>query len=582
MSKRQEEEEPVILGVDCVETTEDLVSLAASNESEEEKKMPNDPGQSLDGGLKFLSAVSESRQKLSKSLLTDVLLKSSLKRGELTRDKLISDDSGLWKSLRVSNSGEKELSVKEENKFASDFDWNEEDCNDESEDYIPGRDENVRNSISSKQKGSLSGRQPMMVQAKSNKVKGGKTETEPRPYKKRGRKRRWDNALGIASNLKTCQFCNKVFKTSQACVKHMKKGKCVSSVFCFLCAKPFESEEQLENHLLSHEEKSRSGSFKCNDCKRTYRTRAGYVKHFKMGTCLKRDDFEDGEVGDYACDMCPSKFSTEAYLKLHKYKVHENPSDTHTCPDCGKKFFSKQGYKKHRSGRPCTEPLKCKICGKTYSSKAKESFRIHMRHHRTEATGVLFECDECDRTYMTQMALTKHKLSHTGVKPYRCDICGKAFAMRYMVKDHARTHTGERPYPCTLCGSTFSNRGHLARHMRSHENGTLLKRGRPKKVRGLEDAPVGLKVIDISSALQSLDRQTIQVVDSQMLDTQVPGAPMIIRTDNNTIIITEGWPAGSVSGSAEVTTELQSDVGTEVIASISNDPAPSSPVAGTS
>ncbi|RUS82885.1 hypothetical protein EGW08_009350 [Elysia chlorotica] len=360
----------------------------------------------------------------------------------------------------------------------------------------------------------------------------------------------------------------------------MKKGKCVSSLFCFLCAQPFDSEEQLEVHLLTHEEKSRSGCFKCDDCNRTYRTRAGYVKHFKMGTCLKRDDFENGEVGDYVCNICGSQFSTEAYLKLHKYKVHENPSDTHTCPDCGKKFYSSQGYNKHRSGRPCTEPLKCKICGKTYSSKAKESFKIHMRHHRTEATGVLFECDECDRTYMTQMALNKHKLSHTGIKPYRCDICGKEFSMRYMVKDHARTHTGERPYPCTLCGSTFSNRGHLGRHMRSHENGTLLKRGRPKKVRESVGAPVGLKVIDISSALQNLDRQTIQVVDSQMLDTQVPGAPMIIRTDNNTIIITETWPPGAASGTAEPMIEQQSDAGPEITAPVSSGPEPASPLSG--
>ena len=534
-------------------------------------------GQSLDGGLKFLSAVSESRQKIGKTLLADALLKSSLKRSEHIKDKIVSEDPGIWKSVQVSDCDVREINVEmkvEENKFDRDVEWNEEDCNDESEDYVPGRDEQTK--LSSKQRVSFSGRQPTRVHAKSSNVSEAKNDIEPKTYKKRGRKRRWDNALGIASKLKTCQFCNKTFKTSQACAKHMKKGKCVSSVFCFLCGKPFESEEQLEIHLVTHEEKSRIGNFKCNDCNRTYRTRAGYVKHFKMGTCLKRDEFENGEVGDYACNICSAQFSTEAYLKLHKYKVHENPSDTHTCPDCGKKFYSTQGYNKHRSGRPCTEPLKCKICGKTYSSKAKESFKIHMRHHRTEATGVMFECDECDRTYMTQMALNKHKLSHTGVKPYRCDICGKEFAMRYMVKDHARTHTGERPYPCTLCGSTFSNRGHLSRHMRSHENGTLLKRGRPKKVREPVGAPVGLKVIDISSALQHLDRQTIQVVDSQMLDTQVPGAPMIIRADNNTIIITESWPAGGASGTAE--SPEQQSAGPEITAPASNGPTPASPL----
>lgn len=571
-----EEEEPVILGVDCVETTEDLVSLASSV-SQDDKMFTIKPSGSLDSGLKFLSTVSESQQKLGKNLLTNVLLKSTLKRGALANE-LISEETGAWKSVQVSEGEERESNIEEGHKF-SNFKWNEEECNDESEDYVPSKDEHSK--IFSKQKIRHSGRQHVLGNGNSNKAKNRESIIEHRPYKKRGRKRRWDNALGIALNLRTCQFCNKTFKSSEACVKHMKNGKCVSSVFCFLCAKPFDSEEQLETHLMSHEEKSKCDNYNCDDCKRTYRTRAGYLKHFKMGTCLKRDSFEDGEVGDYACEMCSSQFSTEAYLKLHKYKVHENPSDTHTCLDCGKKFYSTQGFNKHRSGRPCTEPLKCKICGKTYSSKAKESFKIHMRHHRTEATGVLFECDECDRTYMTQMALNKHKLSHTGVKPYKCDICGKGFAMRYMVKDHTRTHTGERPYPCTLCGSTFSNGGHLARHMRSHENGTLFKRGRPKKARP-EDSTLGLKVIDITNALQNMDRQTIQVVDSQVLDTQMPGAPMIIRTDNNTIIITDGWPAGGARGSEEVMTEQQSDPGSEVIAPVNQDPVSTSPAPGNS
>lgn len=437
------------------------------------------------------------------------------------------------------------LHIKTEPLTDSESDWNEE-FNDNSEDYIPGvpksttlRNKSRRKSIDNSNSHDMQACNPeSSVNTLDNNVLILR-------QKRRGRKRKWDNALGMTSNLKICQFCSKHFISVQACAKHMKKGHCVTSVFCFICFRPFPNEQLLENHLLTHGSEVKSEAFECSDCNRFYRTRAGYVKHFRMGTCSKRDTFENGCIGEFNCDLCDSRFTSEAYLKLHRYKVHENPRDTHTCFDCGKRFYSSLGYNKHRQGRPCTEPLRCHICGKSYSSKAKESFKIHMKHHKTEVSGITFQCDECDKSYMTQVALNKHKLSHTGVKPYRCNICGKEFSMRYMVKDHARMHTGERPFHCSLCGGAFSNKGHLGRHLRSHENGTLMKRGRPKKIR---DPEVGeLKMIEFGQTLHNFDGQTIQVVDGQMFESQTSGAPMIIQANNNTIIIAEGWPNTSTA-----------------------------------
>lgn len=151
------------------------------------------------------------------------------------------------------------------------------------------------------------------------------------------------------------------------------------------------------------------------------------------------------------------------------------------CHQCGRKFYSRQGYLKHEAAKSCTTPFTCPVCGKTYSNKARESFKLHMKHHRAEADGIQFQCEECGRTYLTEEALKKHRIKHTGLRPYKCSVCDKTFPMRYMVKDHERTHSGDKPFLCSMCGSSFSNRGHLYRHIRSHEFGTLHKRGRPKK-----------------------------------------------------------------------------------------------------
>lgn len=550
----QEEEEPVILGVDCVETTEDLMSVPISEFSLDNAVDigASKWGASLDGGLKFLSAVSESRQKIGKSVLKERLIKStkSMESGVQKEPLLLksAEDKTLDASLIKEDTG---MIKTEQHTDSENDDWNEE-LNDDSEDYVP----NSHQISAAKSSSKNIGLQLNQISFNKKTLNVENDDSVILMHKKRGRKRKWGNALGMASNLRNCVFCNKRFSSINSCAEHMKNGKCISSLYCFICSKTYNNEEELEKHLSTHGNEPKSKAFDCSDCFRSYRTRAGYEKHFRMGTCVKRDELEEAFLGPIQCELCPSRFSTQGYLRLHRYKVHENPKDTHTCLDCGKKFYSSLGFYKHKNGRPCTEPLKCWVCGKTYASKAKESFKIHMKHHKSEVGGITFHCDECGRGYMTQMALAKHKISHTGVKPYKCDICGKTFSMRYMVKDHARMHTGERPYLCSLCGSAFSNKGHLGRHLRSHENGTLLKRGRPKKIKEPENSvqDTELKIIDLGQTLQNFDGQSIQVVNGQLFEAQTPGAPMIIQANNNTIIIAESWPTSNSSSSVTLPT----------------------------
>nr|CAI5857411.1 unnamed protein product [Callosobruchus analis] len=70
----------------------------------------------------------------------------------------------------------------------------------------------------------------------------------------------------------------------------------------------------------------------------------------------------------------------------------------------------------------------------------------------------------------TELTVTKnHRKFHIVGKPYECDQCDKAFARNYALTCHRRLHTGERPYKCDECGKGFPRNYVLLRHKRRHK-----------------------------------------------------------------------------------------------------------------
>ena len=75
-----------------------------------------------------------------------------------------------------------------------------------------------------------------------------------------------------------------------------------------------------------------------------------------------------------------------------------------------------------------------------------------------------------NKAFSRNEALNRHKLAHTGEKPYICSDpgCVKAFCIKADLNVHKRLHPGQRPHQCCECGKTFSLKIYLKGHMLAH------------------------------------------------------------------------------------------------------------------
>lgn len=87
---------------------------------------------------------------------------------------------------------------------------------------------------------------------------------------------------------------------------------------------------------------------------------------------------------------------------------------------------------------------------------------------KTTSINARFFCVKCNRDFSTKTNLTRHMVTHEGVRPYQCLVCDKSFSQNGSLKQHMMTHTGEKPYVCEVCNRGFSQCKSLVFHMRRH------------------------------------------------------------------------------------------------------------------
>ncbi|XP_067666884.1 zinc finger protein 208-like [Haliotis asinina] len=148
-------------------------------------------------------------------------------------------------------------------------------------------------------------------------------------------------------------------------------------------------------------------------------------------------------------------------------EISINPDYDDPTPDTSESEPERQKDSSVRSGvesfEISDEPLlSCDQCDRQFVSE--EFLQKHRVNHQFKRS---FVCRHCHHETSTERDLQQHLKTHLGEMPFMCDVCGKGFGNVYHYRSHYRTHTGEKPYKCGICGKRFTTSTGLRYHERT-------------------------------------------------------------------------------------------------------------------
>ena len=151
---------------------------------------------------------------------------------------------------------------------------------------------------------------------------------------------------------------------------------------------------------------------------------------------------------------------------IHKKFITQkmlNRKRKYNCDICQKSFIRNNELVRHKRIHTNVKPFTCEVCQKKFTQEG--NLKWHEKVHTNERT---FICDICQKAFKRKTELTTHKRIHIDDRPFICDICQKAFSQKSTLINHKATHSTEKLFACDVCSKLFSRKSNLNKHLSIH------------------------------------------------------------------------------------------------------------------
>ncbi|XP_075964406.1 uncharacterized protein LOC142968435 isoform X2 [Anarhichas minor] len=188
----------------------------------------------------------------------------------------------------------------------------------------------------------------------------------------------------------------------------------------------------------------------------------------------------------YKCFQCLKCFPSASKLERHEM-VHTGLKPFH-CVLCGKAFRQASHLKTHerthcerKPSKPVNQQQNVRKVKADSQRQPRISVQIPRQNISVNKDGTRLNSHVAEGNEVSALLCTRPAISITKVnnllktnsksnitckkrKVHTCRICFKTFAFPYKLSRHLVTHSGMRPYNCSSCSKTFTQLGHLKVH----------------------------------------------------------------------------------------------------------------------
>ena len=166
----------------------------------------------------------------------------------------------------------------------------------------------------------------------------------------------------------------------------------------------------------------------------------------KKGTVMEPIHFNHSTPKDnglFLCRICGKAFTEATRLRNHEAQHGASTGGVNSSSDT---LPAADGPMLISQSQPGLLENGISMHGIEDNSRKRERTRRHVG------------CDICGKVFRDVYHLNRHKLSHSGEKPYACHVCGLRFKRKDRMSYHVRSHDGSvgKPYVCQSCGKGFS------------------------------------------------------------------------------------------------------------------------------
>ena len=193
---------------------------------------------------------------------------------------------------------------------------------------------------------------------------------------------------------------------------------------CQICKKSFANAGNKKRHMIIHAGKK---PYTCEICGKRFNDLSNKKRHEMIHSAVM-----PRKLGPIRKILKPASSKKRRIIRQHANKnivsrsnkslPLRNESEKNQCNICGKRFANPGNKKRHMMIHSGKKPFKCEICCRAFTDIS--NMRTHHKRHKHVACSVKTN----QSAGVKYDKIKKHKITHSGKKPYVCGSCGKKFA----------------------------------------------------------------------------------------------------------------------------------------------------------